>query len=149
MSETGNIDTTSSTSSDSGTISLWTPSDGFESTLVIDVKPLDKVMAEMDRLLASGESDPVHRYHFPSYDALHRVLAPNRMTVVRTMTAQGPLSIREIARRVGRDFKGVHTDVTVLLNNGLVKKTEDGRVVFPFESIHFDFEFGAGDQSAA
>jgi predicted transcriptional regulator len=93
--------------------------------------------------------DPVPRLIFVSYELMHKVLAPNRMAIVRAMTGQGPLSIREVARRVGRDFKGVHSDVTVLLRNGVLEKMADGQVVFPYAKLHFDFEIGAADKSAA
>jgi predicted transcriptional regulator len=59
------------------------------------------------------------------------------------------MSIREVARRVGRDFKGVHTDVKTLAGNGILRKTADGRVVFPYDRIHFDFEIAPSEQSAA
>ena len=43
-----------------------------------------------------------------------------------------PLSIREAARRVGRDVKAVHGDVTALLKEGVIDRS--GRlVVFPFD----------------
>jgi hypothetical protein len=44
--------------------------------------------------------------------------------------AHAVLSIREVARRVGRDVKAVHGDVTALVAAGAEKR--DGRkVVFP------------------
>ena len=42
-------------------------------------------------------------------------------------------------RRVERDVKAVHGDVTALLNAGLLSKTDDGLIVFPFDAIHVDF----------
>lgn len=50
-----------------------------------------------------------------------------------------PVSIREAARRVERDIKAVHGDVTALLNAGLLSKTDDGMIAFPFGAIHVDF----------
>ena len=55
------------------------------------------------------------------------------------MTGAGALSIREAARRVERDVKAVHGDVTALLNAGLLSKTDDGMIVFPYDAIHVDF----------
>ena len=97
-----------------------------------------------DELVFTGAT-----YSFPTYEALHKGLAPNRMAILRTMMGQGPLSIREIARRVGRDFKGVHTDVTSMLSQGLLYKSEDGRLVFPFDAIRFDFTLPSPAKSAA
>jgi predicted transcriptional regulator len=42
--------------------------------------------------------------------------------LIRTMTGAGPLTIREAARRVDRDVKGVHGDVRTLLNAGILQK---------------------------
>jgi hypothetical protein len=46
----------------------------------------------------------------------------------------GPLAIREAARCVDRDVKGVHA----LLNAGILQKTEHGLIVFPFDAICVD-----------
>ncbi len=49
-----------------------------------------------------------------------------------------PLSIREAARRVGRDIKAVHADVQALINAGVIDRTANG-VVFPYDAVHVDF----------
>jgi len=33
----------------------------------------------------------------------------------------------------------VHTDVHALLNAGLLDKTDDGKIIFPFDAVHVDF----------
>ena len=65
----------------------------------------------------------------------------DRQTLATTqgLDGRGPVSIREAARRVGRDVKAVHGDVRALLNAGLLDKTEDGKIVFPYDAIHVDF----------
>lgn len=112
-------------------------------TLVIDVQTLEEGLREDAAIWESGEGDPTPRVSFVSYDLLHKVLAPNRMAIVRAMRGAGPLSIREVARRVGRDFKGVHTDVTALIHNGIMEKAEGGKIVFPYGDIHFDFRLSS------
>jgi hypothetical protein len=62
-------------------------------------------------------------------------MTAKRWELIRTMTGAGPLSIRETARRVDRDVKGVHGDVHTLLTAGILQKTEDGLVVFPYDTI--------------
>jgi predicted transcriptional regulator len=49
------------------------------------------------------------------------------------------VSIREAARRVGRDVKAVHSDATALLSAGVLERTEEGRIVFPFEAVKVEF----------
>jgi predicted transcriptional regulator len=51
----------------------------------------------------------------------------------------GPLSIRESARRVGRDVKAVHGDVTALLAAGVLTRVPDGRIEFPFDAVKVEF----------
>lgn len=116
---------------------------------MIDVRQLDAALDDFADNWTSDTAEPVNRYSFDSYDALHKALAPNRMEIVRAMMGAGPLSIREVARRVGRDFKGVHTDVTSMVRNGLLYKADGGQIVFPFDRIRFDYEVGGGRQSAA
>jgi phosphomannomutase len=78
------------------------------------------------------------RIDFASPELLWRILAPNRMAILRAMTGAGPLALREIARRVDRDVKGVHTDVHALLGAGVLDRLENG-FIFPFDSVHVDF----------
>ena len=76
---------------------------------------------------------------FESAALLFKVLSGKRWDLLKVMTGAGPMTIREAARRVERDVKAVHTDVHALLNAGLLQKTADGRIVFPFEAVHVDF----------
>ena len=52
---------------------------------------------------------------------------------------RGPVSNREVARRVERDVKAVHSDVTALLNAGVLERAEGGGVIFPFEAVKVEF----------
>ena len=54
------------------------------------------------------------------------------------MTGQGAMSIREAARRVGRDVKAVHGDVHALVDAGVLDRTSEG-FVFPYDAVHVDF----------
>jgi predicted transcriptional regulator len=83
------------------------------------------------------------RISFESVGELWRVLAPRRVEIVRAMTGAGPLAIREVARRVGRDFKAVHSDVTMLANAGGLERTERGAVEFPYDRVHVAFDMTA------
>ncbi|MGB8817465.1 MAG: transcriptional regulator, partial [Rhizobiaceae bacterium] len=69
----------------------------------------------------------------------HRILSPKRLEIIRAMAGQGPLSYREVARRAGRDFKAVHTDLKAMILAGVVDRDESG-VVFPYDTMHFDFD---------
>ena len=92
------------------------------------------------RFLAAFEGIPQGNHiSFPSYKAMVETLSPKRHEIVLALTGAGPLAIREIARRVGRDVKGVHTDVTRLVKSGVINRTEAGKIEFPYDAIHVDF----------
>lgn len=76
---------------------------------------------------------------FESFDLLWKVLAPNRMALVRTLTGAGPVTLREAARRVGRDVRAVHSDVHMLLQAGVLRRDDQGLIEFPFTAVHVDF----------
>jgi predicted transcriptional regulator len=71
-------------------------------------------------------------------------LTAKRWEILKALTGAGPLSIREIARRVERDVKAVHADVHALLDAGVLDRTESGEIVFPYEAVHVDFTLYAG-----
>jgi predicted transcriptional regulator len=83
---------------------------------------------------------------FISFDSpalLFKVLTGKRWELLNMMTGSGPMTIREAARRLGRDVKAVHGDVHALLNTGILQKTDNGRIEFPFDAIHVDFTLKA------
>jgi len=82
-----------------------------------------------------GEEQGAH-ISFESVDLLWGTLTKKRWEILRAMTGQGALSIREVARRVGRD--AVHGDMTALLPAGALDQAEAG-VVFPYDAVHVDF----------
>ena len=79
---------------------------------------------------------------FISFDSpaiLFKVISGHRWELLKMMTGAGAISIREASRRLGRDIKAVHGDMTVLLKAGILHKTDDGQIEFPFDAIHVDF----------
>ena len=76
---------------------------------------------------------------FASPELLFKVLSGKRWDLLKVMTGSDPMSIREAARRLGRDVKAVHGDVQMLLNVGILHKTDEGQIVFPFDAVHVDF----------
>src|SRR6266851_4154228 len=78
------------------------------------------------------------RISFATPELLFKLLTAKRWELIRTMAGAGPMSIREAARRVNRDVKAVHGDIKTLLGGGILRKTEDGHVEFPFDAIHVD-----------
>jgi predicted transcriptional regulator len=78
------------------------------------------------------------RISFATPELVFRLMTAKRWQLVRAMAGCGPLSIREAARRIGRDVKAVHGDVTPLLAAGILQRTADRKIVFPFDAIRVD-----------
>jgi predicted transcriptional regulator len=96
-------------------------------------------MADFVQAWKTGKPQKTARISFASPELLWQVLTAKRWELLKTLCGAGPVSIREAARRAGRDVKAVHGDVTALLNAGLLDRTEDGRIVFPFEAVKVEF----------
>ena len=75
------------------------------------------------------------RISFATPELLFKLMTAKRWELIRAMTGAGPLTIRETARKIERDVKAVHADVHALLDAGIIRKTENGRIVFPFDAI--------------
>lgn len=91
------------------------------------------------RALAAFEGEVQGAHHsFASPDLLWQTLTRKRWDLIQAMTGQGVMSIREAARRVGRDMKAVHGDVQALLAAGVLHKEGRG-IVFPYDAVHVDF----------
>ena len=83
------------------------------------------------------------RISFATPELLWKVLTAKRWELLKVMAGQGAMTIREAARRIGRDVKAVHGDVRALLNAGMLEKTGDGRIAFRFDAVRVDFTLRA------
>ncbi len=110
-------------------------------TLIIGNQPLPKRRAAIARAWQTGVPEAAARLDFESLDAAWSLLTAKRRAILQAMAGQGPLSIREVARRVGRDVHAVYNDVRALHLSGVIDRTEDGRMILPYEVIRFDFTF--------
>ena len=96
-------------------------------------------MADFARVWKTGRSEKAARISFATPELLWRVLTAKRWELLKALCGAGPVSIREAARRVGRDVKAVHGDVTALLNTGLLDRAAGGGIVFPYEAVKVEF----------
>jgi predicted transcriptional regulator len=83
------------------------------------------------------------RISFATPELLWKVLTAKRWELLKAMAGQGPITIRELARRIDRDVKAVHGDVHALINAGLLDRAETGGIVFPFDAVKVEFTLRA------
>lgn len=104
-------------------------------TVTLDVRTPSEAMADFAHVWKTGKAEKSARISFATPELLWKVLTAKRWELLKAMCGAGPISIREAARRLGRDVKAVHSDITALLNAGVLDRVEDGRVIFPFEAV--------------
>jgi predicted transcriptional regulator len=108
-------------------------------TVILDVRSPDEAMADIAATLKSGKPHRAARISFATPELLWKVLTAKRWELLKALCGAGPVSIREAARRVGRDVKAVHTDATALLLAGVLDRTADGQIEFPYEAVKVEF----------
>jgi predicted transcriptional regulator len=96
-------------------------------------------MADFVHAWKSGKGQRTARIAFATPELLWKVLTAKRWELLKALCGAGPVSVREAARRVKRDVKAVHGDITALVVAGILNKTESRRVEFPFEAVKVEF----------
>jgi predicted transcriptional regulator len=97
---------------------------------------LDRFEAAWNRR-TEGRS-PLHVLSLADLPLLLRTLTAARWELLERLRDVGPLSIYQLAKRLGRDYKNVHTDVSRLVEVGLVEK-RDGRVHVAWDVVRAEF----------
>ncbi|MBE0502778.1 MAG: transcriptional regulator [Desulfuromonadales bacterium] len=93
-----------------------------------------------NRLLHAFDGEAQGQFiSFESPELLFKVISGKRWDLLKVMTGAEAMTIREAARRMGRDVKSVHGDVQALLKAGILQKTEKGQIIFPYDAVHVDF----------
>jgi predicted transcriptional regulator len=108
-------------------------------TVVLEVKSLADALTDVSKSLRSHRGDREARISFATPELLWEVLTAKRWELLKVLCGAGPLSIRETARRVGRDVKAVHGDVKALLQSGVLRRADDGRIEFPYDAVKVEF----------
>lgn len=108
-------------------------------TVVLEVRSLKETLVDAARAMNTGRGERSARISFATPELLWEVLTAKRWELLKVLSGVGPVSIREAARRVGRDVKAVHGDITALLNAGVLTRSSDGRIEFPFDTVKVEF----------
>ena len=104
--------------------------------MTITVESLDAVKQNMAAAFRGKKQGA--RISFPSHELMWKILTPKRWVILKAMTGAGVLGVRDIARLVKRDVKGVQTDLQALAKAGVIDRAE-AKYVFPYDAIHVDF----------
>ncbi len=83
------------------------------------------------------------RLTFESLPVLLKNLTPARWTLLEVLKRKGPLSINELARRLERNYKNVHTDVARLIELGLIDRRSDQRIAVVWDIVVAEMRLAA------
>lgn len=108
-------------------------------TVILDVRTAEHAAKDFVHAWKTGKAQRSARISFSSPELLWKVLTAKRWEILKAMCGAGPVTVREVSRRVSRDVKSVHSDLTALFKAGVLDRTESGQMVFPYESVKVEF----------
>ncbi len=102
---------------------------------------LDRFEAAWNRVAEGRPMKPVRVLTLEDLPALLKTLSPARCHLVKMLRDAGAVSIYDLAKRLERDYKNVHTDVVHLVSLGVIHRDEDGRVSVPWDLLRAELSF--------
>jgi predicted transcriptional regulator len=102
---------------------------------------LDRFEAAWNRTADGERLKPYRVLLLEDLPAVTKALSPARWALLRMLRDAGACSVYELARRLGRDYKNVHTDVAALREAGLLHRTEDGKAAVPWDAVRAELRF--------
>ena len=92
--------------------------------------------AKVWKAAAGGKKvKPYNGIGFESIAQFAAALTPQRWLLINALKSIGPTSIYALAKKLGRHYKNVHTDVTALVQLGFIEKDTEGKVFVPWDEI--------------
>ena len=111
----------------------------FEIRLGAAGDALDRFEAAWNRVREGRALRPLEILSFADLPLLLKTLSPARWVLLQKLREEA-CTIYELARRLARDYKNVHTDVTQLAGIGLIARRSDGRVAVAWDLLRAEFK---------
>ena len=102
---------------------------------------LDRFEAAWNRLAEGRKVSPLRILSLENLPSLLKTLTPARWQLMERLKKEGPLSIYELARRLQRNYKNVHTDVADLIELDLIERTEKAGVGVTWDAVRAELRF--------
>jgi predicted transcriptional regulator len=99
---------------------------------------LERAAAVMAALERGEDTPPYFAVGFESAGQMLAVFTPKRWELLASLRQGGTMTIAELARRLGRNYKNVHSDVAKLSEWLAVEKDVQGRIFAPYSEIIVD-----------
>lgn len=92
---------------------------------------------------AAGKGKSAQPYFGVGFDdvgELFAIFTPKRWELIGALREGGAMTVAELARRLKRDYKNVHSDCERLIEWMAIEKTGDGLVHAPYDEIVVDMK---------
>jgi predicted transcriptional regulator len=86
---------------------------------------------------------PQERIYFKDLATLLSAMTPKRLELLKALRSTGPLSVRALAKVIGRDYKNTHGDAKALERLGLIHRDSKGLLHVPWNSIMAEMALAA------
>ncbi|MBW1780943.1 MAG: MarR family transcriptional regulator [Deltaproteobacteria bacterium] len=83
------------------------------------------------------------RLYFENLETLLKTLTTGRWVLLKKLRTSGPLSVRALAKELGRDYKNVHTDIRRLERMGLIVRSKDNKIEVPWDIVEAELRLAA------
>lgn len=121
-------------------------------TLTVRVQSHEAFMDDLMRkaqAIDRGEGYQGEVLSFTEPALMSRVFSEKRWALIQKLRVIGPSTLRGLARELGRDVKRVYEDVELLIEDNVIERTADGKLVVPFETIRIEAELQISQKPAA
>ena len=96
---------------------------------------LDRFEAAWNRQAEGSKAVSLSVLSFEDLPLLLRTLTPARWMLLASLRKESASSIYELAKRLQRDYKNVHTDVARLAELGLIERRADGGIAVSWDGV--------------
>jgi predicted transcriptional regulator len=99
-----------------------------------------RAAATMAAITRGEKVQPHFGVNFEQIGQMLAAFTPKRWELIAALREAGPVTVADLARRLKRDYKNVHTDVNQLIDWMAVERGDDGRVFVPWSEIVVDMK---------
>ena len=102
---------------------------------------LDRFEAAWNRVAEGRKVAPLRILSLQDLPLILKTMTPARWQLIERLKREGTVSIYELAKRLQRNYKNVHTDVTALIRLGLVERSGKAEIGVAWDVVRAELRF--------
>jgi predicted transcriptional regulator len=102
---------------------------------------LDRFEAAWNRAAEGRKPAPLYVLSFEDLPGFVKALSPARWALLEDLRKNGACSIYELAKRLKRNYKNVHTDAAQLEGLGLIQRNEKAQIEVAWDVVRAELRF--------